>query len=96
VGVGSGGHHDDGHGALPAQGSARLESVHAREHEVDEHQLERVVCESVDRFLAAGHVLDHVALVLQGEAHRRTDPLVVLDDQDAAHRPIMARPFYPR
>ncbi len=42
--------------------------------------------------LAAGHVDDGVPLVLESQAHRGPDPLVVLDDQDAAHGPIMARP----
>ena len=37
------------------------------------------------------HVLDGVALVLEGQAHGGPDPLVVLDHQDAAHGPIMPR-----
>ena len=51
--------------------------------------------EAVDGLLAAAHVVDRVALVLEGQAHGRADPLVVLDDQDAAHGPIMARPPRP-
>ncbi len=46
----------------------------------------------LDRVLAVGHVLDLVALVLEGQTHGGPDPLVVLDDQDAAHAPIIPRP----
>src|SRR5664280_120274 len=95
VGVGAGGHHDDGNRALASQGPTGLESVDTREHQVDEHQLCRLLCEAACRLLAAGHILHGVALVLQGQPHRRPDPLVVLDDQDSTHRPIMTRPTLP-
>ena len=84
-----------GHGRDASERPARLETVDAREHQVDQDQLGRLGREVGDGILAAPHVVDRVALVLERQAHRGTDPLVVLDDQDAAHGPIMTRPPRP-
>jgi hypothetical protein len=87
VAVGPGRHHDDGDVAGLAQGPADLEPVHAGEHEVDQGDIGRLVGEDPQRLLAAGRLLDLVALVLQRHAHGRPDASVVLQHQDASsHR----------
>ena len=89
VGVVAGRDHDDGHRARAPQLPAALEAVHAREHEVDEHDVGGLLGEALEADLARSGLVDLVALVLEGEAHRGADALVVLDEEDpAAHRSL--------
>ena len=73
---------------LAPQGPAALEAVHAGQHEVDQRQSVGASANRSSPSSPLASVIDRVALVLEGEAHRGPDPLVVLDHQDApAHSP---------
>ena len=87
--------HDDGDGGHPAQGAAGLEPIDSGEHEVDQHEFVWLGRKAVDGLLAAADTINGVPLLFQGEAHGGADPLVILDDQDATHGPIMTRPPHP-
>ena len=84
MGVGPGRHHDHRHGARPPQLPAALETVHPREHQVDEHHVGRLLGEPLQGDLTRNGLVDVVALVLESQAHRGTDALVILDDQEPA------------
>jgi hypothetical protein len=93
VGVRPGRDHHDGDIALAPEGPAHLESVDARQHEVDEHDVGGPAGEGLQSLLATGRFDDRVALVLQGHPHGGLDPLVVLDSQNAcAHAQDDASP----
>ena len=83
MGVGPRRHDDDGHGALAAPGATAFEAVHTGQHEVDERHVGRCIGKEVKRLLPAGRIVDVVALTLEGQPHRRPNPFVVLDDQNA-------------
>ena len=87
MGVGSGGDHDDGHVAGPAQGAAHLEPVGVGKHDVDEHHIGGRLGERGERLLSVGRLLNVPALVFEGQAHRGTNPLVVFNGQDAGFHP---------
>ena len=97
VGVGASGDHDDRDDALPPQLAAAREAVHARQHDVDDHEVERLRRRAPARTSSSASsplagLGDLVALVLEGEAHRGADSLVVFDDAgcDLPWRPSLA------
>ena len=79
-----GGEHDDRDGrALRAQALADLEPVHARQHQVEHHEVELLLVEARERLAAVGGLHDLVAVALQREGEQRLDRLLVVDQQDA-------------
>jgi hypothetical protein len=70
--------------AHPPQGPAALQAVDPRKHEVDQHDVGGSLSEGLEPVLARRRLIDLVALVLEGEAHRGADALVVLDEEEAA------------
>ena len=84
MGVGPGGDHHDRHVARAPDRPADLEAVDAGEHEVDEHDIGGALAEGLEAVLAGRRLVDLVALVLEGEPHRRPDAFVVLDQEEAA------------
>ena len=77
-------HHHDGAGVLLLQLAQRLEPVDARHLHVHEDEVRpepRVLGEPVDRVRDGAHL---VALELEKLAERGANPLLVVDDEDAA------------
>ena len=78
---------------MTAQSTAQLETVHPRQHDVDEHHVGGRAGEQFDGFLTAAGLVDGPALVLERELHRRADTFVVFDREDAgSHVSHLARP----
>ena len=71
-----------GHVGLAADGPADLEAVDVGEHDVDQHDVGGRLGELRQRLLAVLRLVDRPALVLEGQAHRRADALIVFDAQD--------------
>jgi hypothetical protein len=78
----AGGDHHDGDIGAAADGSAHLEAVDPRQHDVDQHHVGRLSLEVEQRVLAGGRLGDRPALVLERELHGRADALVVLYGED--------------
>ena len=90
VRVVAGGHHHDGDVAGAADRAAQLESVDARQHDVDQHDVGLSACEQLDRLLTALCLVDGPTLVLERELDGRADAFVVLDGKDScAHGAMM-------
>jgi hypothetical protein len=89
VGVGAGGDHDDGDVAQAPQAAAQLETVHAGQHDVDQHDVGGIAVESVERLLTAAGLLDRPTLVFERQLHGRADALVVLHRQNASSHLVM-------
>ena len=83
VAVRPGRDHDYRHVADPADPPADLEPVDARQHDVDQDDVAGIGGEHVECRLAALGLVDLVALLLEDHPHGCSDPLIVLDDQDA-------------
>src|SRR5262249_46699791 len=84
---------DDGHGvALRAQHTEHLEPVAPREHDVEDHEVERLVAtaDSLEPGLAVVGDLDAVALRLEIHSPAGRDALVALRASDPL--PFHARP----
>ena len=75
--------HDDRDDALGAEAAADLEAVDARHHDVEDHEVEALAGEGLERLLAVARGDDLVALLLEGEAQQLEDRLLVVDQQDA-------------
>ena len=83
VGVVAGRDHDHRHRTGPAELPAALEAVDAGQHQVDEDDIGRLVGEALEPDLTGAGLVDLVALVLEGQAHRGADALVVLHEEDS-------------
>ena len=81
--------HDDRHVAGAAQLPATFEAIDVGKHEIDEHHVGAVRTENAQAVFGARGLGDLVALILQGEPHRGSDAVVVLNEQDARHAPNM-------
>ena len=96
-GVAARGEHQDGHVGFGPEAPAEVEAVPVREHDVEDHRVERLTPggrESLGHRLPRGH---HVARALQVLAEHVGEGAVVVVDQDA---PAFGRPrahrFSPR
>src|SRR3954451_1260937 len=77
------GQHDDRHARASAQPPAHLEPVDVGEHEVEHHEVERLLGEARERLLPVRR-RDHLLVVaLQGGGQQRLDRHLVVDEQDA-------------
>ena len=66
----------------------RLEAVHAREADVEEHHVDLVAAQRLEALGGVGGVED-VEFVLEDQAARLAEPLVIVHDED--NRPDIAR-----
>ena len=53
------------------------------QHQVEHHEVERLLVEAVERLLAVGGLHDVVAVLAQRIGEQRLDRLLVVDEQDA-------------
>src|SRR4051812_43174860 len=84
LGLGAGGQHQDRHVAVAAQAAADLDSVEARQPEVEHDQVGHEPGGDVEGLDPVGRGADFVALVAERAAEDVGDVDVVLDDEDAA------------
>ena len=89
VRVGASRHHHDRDVAAAPQGSAQLESVDARKHDVDQDDVGRLAEKDRHRFFTTRRLVDQPALVLEGQSDRSADAFVVLDGEDAGSHTSM-------
>ena len=75
-------HHDDRDGAVGADPAHELEPAHARETDVEQHQPDGRTVQLLQRALGTRCFPDGEAFVLEGDADRRPDPVIVLDGED--------------
>src|SRR4029453_132357 len=80
--VGARGEDDHGDGRGPPDGTADLEAVEARQHDVEQHEVVGGRPESVEPGLAVGLDVDLEAGVAEPDRRDLTDRRVVLDEQD--------------
>jgi hypothetical protein len=83
--LGAGGHHDDGDARPSPQGPADVETVSAREHDIEDHHLERALRLLGNGALAVAHVRDHDGSVLEVLLREAGEAIVVLDEERADH-----------
>ena len=83
--------HQDRGPPVPLDPLADLQTVHAREHEVEHDEIGLMFEVRFDRLRAVERDDDPVALALESGAHRLRDRRLVVDDQHGllAHRPIV-------
>ena len=82
--LGLGREHDDRHGlALGAQAPADLEAVHARQHHVEDDQVEDLLVEARERFSAVRRLHHFVPIALEREGKKCLDRLLVVDEKDS-------------
>src|SRR3954470_12841743 len=77
------GQHDDRHARASAQPPAHLEPVDVGEHEVEHHEVERLLGEARERLLPVRRRDHLVAVALEGEGQQGLDRLLVVHEQDA-------------
>jgi len=79
---------EDGHRAGGAQALAHRDAVEARQHDVEDNEVERPLLSSAEGLVAVPGDLDVVRLRGQDTIQRRGEARVVLHDQDsrAVHR----------
>ena len=80
--VGAGGEHDDRDRRRPADRAADLEAVHARQHDVEQDEVERLGGEPLEAFAPVGRGRDGEARVAQADRRHLADRRVILDEQD--------------
>ena len=64
------------------QPAADLQAVELRQHDVEDHEIDRVLLEALQRLLAVARLHDLEALVLEGVREELLDRLLVVDEQD--------------
>ena len=80
--------HDDGdrrHGRIVPHRLADEQAIHARQHQIQNHQIGRGLAKSGEHVRAGGDPLDAVARFLQIVGDERRDVGVVFDHQDVRH-----------
>ena len=81
--IAAGRQHDDRQvGVGSADRAQHLETVHARQHHVEDHEVSRALAQAGERILAPTRRVDGVPLSLQPTAQEVRDQDFVLDDQD--------------
>ena len=81
------GEHDDRHVAPGADLPARLLARELRQHQVEDHEVDRLVERGVDGGLAVGRDLDLELVALERVREAADERRLVVDDEDAwAHR----------
>ena len=85
VGVGLGGDDDDRHDARGPQVAADLEAAHVGQPQIEQHQVRLPFGERGQPGPAVFGLADLVALVLEGQAQRQPDGIVVFDEQQGMH-----------
>ncbi|CAM2160327.1 hypothetical protein PT2222_70310 [Paraburkholderia tropica] len=76
------GQHDDARTARGAQTAAQLQPVHARQHHVEQHQLDALLREHRETLFGAPGQPRAIAFAAQELSQRRTDVGVVFDDEN--------------
>ena len=80
--VSPGGQHDDRHGRGAADRACDVEPVEARQHDVEQYEVERFRTESVETVPAVVRSIDREAGTAQADCGHLPDRRVVLDEQD--------------
>ncbi len=79
------GQHDHRDVALPADRAAHRQAIHARQHEIEDHQVGFGRAEDLETFFAVLRCRDLVPFASQGVADGVTEVGLVIDEKDAAH-----------
>jgi hypothetical protein len=80
----SGSHHHDGDVTCSTNGSAQLEPVDTRKHDVDEYNIGGVTLKDVNRHFAAFRLVDNPALIFEGKFDGLANAFVVFHAQNAS------------
>ena len=92
-----GGKHDDGKIARAADFAADLPAVHAGQHDIQQHQMRRVLAEHIDSRIAAIGGFDLVAFFFQIKPHQLHDIRIVVHQKNSRsalqRRHVFLAPF---
>jgi hypothetical protein len=80
-GVALGGQHDDGHAGLGAYLAADVYAVHARQHQIEQHQVGTSIPERLHGVIAIGHERRVESFSPEHDADHFGEGGVVVDDQ---------------
>ena len=74
--------HDDGDGAVGTQAPADLEPVHARQHDVEDDEVDVLLREALERLVAVARLHDAISVPLERVGEQRLDRVLVVDEED--------------